>query len=127
MAGGLLALAHEHPTAAALMGVAPSNSSGPQSSGGGPQSGSKGPPPSLAVLVASEVPAGAGVSSSAALEVASMTALAAALQLSIPPRWVALLCQQVRQHTQGCLSPRHLLWCRVADTCIACKTETVMH
>ncbi len=39
---------------------------------------------------------GSGVSSSAAVEVAAMTAFAAALRLDVPPRRLALLCQMVR-------------------------------
>ena len=100
MAGGLLALAHHHPAAAAALGARPPQGAPPPAP----------PPPlSIAVLVASEVPAGAGVSSSAALEVASMTALAAALHLEVPPRRIALLCQQVgaRGRPLGCIPPCH--------------------
>lgn len=50
---------------------------------------------SLCALVASDVPPGAGMSSSAALEVASMAAFATALQLDVPPRLLAILCQMV--------------------------------
>lgn len=58
---------------------------------------------SLAVLVASDVPPGSGVSSSAALEVAAMTAFAAALRIDVPPKQLALLCQQVRSDSLICL------------------------
>jgi len=57
----------------------------------------------LAILVASDVPEAAGVSSSAAVEVASMSALLAALgkpPLS-PDEKVALLCQKVENEVVG--------------------------
>ncbi|MET0645938.1 MAG: galactokinase family protein [Pyrinomonadaceae bacterium] len=47
------------------------------------------------VLIRSEVPEGKGVSSSAALEVATMQALAAAYQIELDPRDMAFLCQRV--------------------------------
>ena len=47
------------------------------------------------LLLRSEVPEGKGVSSSAALEVATMQALAAAYGLELPPRELAFLCQKV--------------------------------
>jgi galactokinase len=59
----------------------------------------------LCALVASDVPPGAGVSSSAALEVASMTAFAAALQLDLPPRQLAILCQMVCAFPLSCHHP----------------------
>ncbi|KAI3975448.1 hypothetical protein MKX01_022320 [Papaver californicum] len=55
----------------------------------------------ISILVSSAVPEGKGVSSSAALEVASMSALAAAHGLNITPRNLALLCQKVENHIVG--------------------------
>nr|KJB66020.1 hypothetical protein B456_010G124600 [Gossypium raimondii] len=56
---------------------------------------------SISMLVSSAVPEGKGVSSSAAVEVASMSAIAAAHGLSISPRELALLCQKVENHIVG--------------------------
>ncbi len=53
------------------------------------------------ILIHSEVPEGKGVSSSAALEVAAMKAIAAAFDLSIEPREMALLCQKVENLVVG--------------------------
>lgn len=53
----------------------------------------------ISVLVHSEVPEGKGVSSSAAVEVASMTALAAAFQVHVQPEDLAVLCQMVGPQT----------------------------
>jgi L-arabinokinase len=47
------------------------------------------------ILIRSEVPEGKGVSSSAALEVATMQAVAAAYQIDLAPRELAFLCQKV--------------------------------
>ncbi|HEY9282138.1 MAG TPA: galactokinase family protein, partial [Pyrinomonadaceae bacterium] len=47
------------------------------------------------ILVGSDVPEGKGVSSSAALEVATMRALAAAYRVELSPREMAFLCQKV--------------------------------
>ncbi len=47
------------------------------------------------VLIRSEVPEGKGVSSSAALEVATMRAVCAAYRVEIEPRELAFLCQRV--------------------------------
>ncbi len=49
----------------------------------------------LSILIHSAVPEGKGVSSSAALEVATMSALAAALDIKLPGRRLAQLCQKV--------------------------------
>lgn len=49
----------------------------------------------LSILVSSAVPEGKGVSSSAAVEVASMQALAAAHGIQLEGRQLALLCQKV--------------------------------
>lgn len=49
----------------------------------------------LSLLVSSAVPEGAGVSSSAALEVAAMQAIAAAHSLPLDGQQLALLCQKV--------------------------------
>ncbi|KAL8137180.1 hypothetical protein V2J09_003181 [Rumex salicifolius] len=56
---------------------------------------------SISMLVSSAVPEGKGVSSSASVEVASMSAIAAAQGLSINPRDLALLCQKVENHVVG--------------------------
>lgn len=53
------------------------------------------------VLISSRVPEGKGVSSSAALEVATMSAVAAAYKISIDAREIALLCQQVENLVVG--------------------------
>jgi len=51
--------------------------------------------------VASEVPAGKGVASSAAIEVAAMRALASLLDVPLAPRDLALLCQKVENLVVG--------------------------
>ncbi|XP_031255016.1 L-arabinokinase-like isoform X2 [Pistacia vera] len=56
---------------------------------------------SISMLVLSAVPEGKGVSSSASVEVASMTAIAAAHGLNIGPRDIAMLCQKVENHIVG--------------------------
>ncbi|XP_077238581.1 L-arabinokinase-like [Tasmannia lanceolata] len=56
---------------------------------------------SISILVSSAVPEGKGVSSSAAVEVATMSAIAAAHGLKIAPRDLALLCQKVENHIVG--------------------------
>nr|ALS89956.1 gal_kin [uncultured bacterium] len=53
------------------------------------------------ILIDSRVPEGKGVSSSAAIEVAVMNAVAAAFDVSIAPRQMALLCQIVENHVVG--------------------------
>jgi galactokinase len=53
------------------------------------------------ILIASNVPEGKGVSSSAALEVAVMQAVAAAFKISLAPREQALLCQKVENLVVG--------------------------
>jgi L-arabinokinase len=55
----------------------------------------------LSLLIQSAVPEGKGVSSSAALEVASMQAIAAVYEIEICAREVALLCQQVENLVVG--------------------------
>ncbi len=52
----------------------------------------------LSILIHSAVPEGMGVSSSAALEVATMSALAAAIDVKLPGRRLAQLCQKVCVH-----------------------------
>ncbi len=52
----------------------------------------------LSILVSSAVPEGKGVSSSAAVEVATMQALAAAHDIRLEGRQLALLCQKVTRH-----------------------------
>jgi len=73
------------------------------------------------VFISSRVPEGKGVSSSAALEVATMSAVAAAFKLAIDSREIALLCQKVEnlvvgapcgvmdQMTSACGEPDQLL------------------
>ncbi|XP_059634505.1 L-arabinokinase-like [Cornus florida] len=56
---------------------------------------------SISILVSSAVPEGKGVSSSAAIEVATMSAIASAHGLNIAPRDLALLCQKVENHIVG--------------------------
>ena len=53
------------------------------------------------VLISSRVPEGKGVSSSAALEVATMSAVAAAFNIELAPRELALLCQKVENLVVG--------------------------
>jgi galactokinase len=53
------------------------------------------------ILIDSKVPEGKGVSSSAALEVAVMQAVAAAFAIPIEPREMALLCQKVENLVVG--------------------------
>src|SRR5499426_2535679 len=53
------------------------------------------------ILIASRVPQGKGVSSSAALEVAVMQAVAAAFDISIDARETAILCQVVENRVAG--------------------------
>ncbi len=53
------------------------------------------------LLISSRVPEGKGVSSSAALEVATMSAVAAAFDIEIEPREIALLCQKVENLIVG--------------------------
>jgi len=53
------------------------------------------------ILIYSEVPEGKGVSSSAALEVAVMAAVAAAFKIKMPPQELARLCQKVENLIVG--------------------------
>lgn len=53
------------------------------------------------LLISSGVPEGKGVSSSAALEVATMSAIAAAYDIELEPRELALLCQRVENLVVG--------------------------
>ncbi len=55
----------------------------------------------LRILISSEVPQGKGVSSSAALEVATMQALCALYNISLEGRTMALLCQRVENFVVG--------------------------
>jgi galactokinase len=57
--------------------------------------------PGVRVVIASRVPEGKGVSSSAALETAVMQAAACAWNLTIGPRDIALLCQQAENLVAG--------------------------
>ncbi|KAM3239912.1 hypothetical protein ACQJBY_053540 [Aegilops geniculata] len=56
---------------------------------------------SMSILVSSSVPEGKGVSSSASVEVATMSAIAAVYGLNIAPRDLAILCQKVENHIVG--------------------------
>ncbi|HTV23366.1 MAG TPA: hypothetical protein VMG12_31975, partial [Polyangiaceae bacterium] len=58
-------------------------------------------PQGLDILVASSVPEGKGVSSSAAIEVASFRALAALAAVDVDPVQTALLCQRVENRVVG--------------------------
>jgi len=53
------------------------------------------------LLISSRVPEGKGVSSSAALEVGTMSAVAAAFDVEVKPRELALLCQRVENLIVG--------------------------
>ncbi len=53
------------------------------------------------ILIYSDVPEGKGVSSSAALEVAVMAAVAAAFKIKMPPQELAMLCQKVENLIVG--------------------------
>jgi galactokinase len=53
------------------------------------------------LLIGSQVPEGKGVSSSAAIEVAAMQAVAAAYDIAMAPRETALLCQKVENLVAG--------------------------
>jgi L-arabinokinase len=53
------------------------------------------------ILIRSDVPEGKGVSSSAALEVAAMSAIAAAFEIALAPRELAFLCQKVENLVAG--------------------------
>ena len=53
------------------------------------------------IAIFSDVPEGKGVSSSAALEVATMTAIAAAYHIEISPVEIAFLCQKVENSVAG--------------------------
>jgi L-arabinokinase len=53
------------------------------------------------ILISSKIPIGKGVSSSAALEVATMQAVCAAFDIRIEPRELALLCQKVENTIVG--------------------------
>jgi galactokinase len=57
--------------------------------------------PGFRVLIESDVPEGKGVSSSAALEVATMMAAAAACNVQRSPAEIALACQSVENHVVG--------------------------
>jgi galactokinase len=66
-------------------------------------------PDGISILVASDVPEGKGVSSSAALEVAVMSAVAAAHNIELRGRELALLCQKV-EVGGCCCTLRPWLW-----------------
>jgi L-arabinokinase len=58
-------------------------------------------PEGARALIRSKVPEGKGVASSAALEVATMTALDGAYNLELPPQELAVLCQKVENLVVG--------------------------
>jgi L-arabinokinase len=53
------------------------------------------------IVIASHVPIGKGVSSSAALEVSVMQAVCSSYEIDVAPRDLALLCQKVENHIVG--------------------------
>jgi galactokinase len=57
--------------------------------------------PALDLLITSDVPLGAGLSSSASLEVAVASAFEAALGITLPPMTKARLCQEAEQDLAG--------------------------
>jgi galactokinase len=57
--------------------------------------------PGVRMLIKSSVPEGKGVASSAALEVAVMSAIAAACDITLAPQELALLCQKAENHVAG--------------------------
>lgn len=68
------------------------------------------------ILISSEVPEGKGVSSSAALEVATMRAALGAFNIDLSPRDLALLCQVVENRVVGAA-------CGVMDQMASCCGE----
>ena len=58
-------------------------------------------PEGARILVDSRVPEGKGLASSAALEVAAMQAITAAFGIAMPPRELAIRCQQVENLVAG--------------------------
>jgi len=58
-------------------------------------------PVGMTVIVDSDVPLGGGVSSSAAIEVATLSAMAAMLDSPMPPLELAVACQQVENRVVG--------------------------
>jgi galactokinase len=75
----------------------------------------------LRIVVASRVPEGKGVSSSAAVETATMQAVAAAAGVEVPPRDLALLCQKAENLVAG--AP-----CGVMDqmTCVLGEPQSLL-
>ncbi len=70
----------------------------------------------ITIMLDSDVPLGGGVSSSAAIEVATMTACASLLGLSVEPLRLATACQYVENHVVG--AP-----CGVMDQVASCMGE----
>ena len=70
----------------------------------------------IRILIDSAVPESMGVSSSAALEVATMSALAAAFELTVEPRDLAIYCQKVENLVAG--AP-----CGIMDQLASCCGE----
>lgn len=82
------------------------------------------PSDGISVLVSSAVPPGKGVSSSAALEVATMVALAAAYGVALEGRELALLCQKVENLVVGeCWTRSHKPDLVSPPNCIALFVE----
>jgi L-arabinokinase len=75
----------------------------------------------IRIVVASDVPEGKGVSSSAAVETATMSAVAAAFELPLEPRDLAMLCQTAENLVAG--AP-----CGVMDqmTCVFGEPRTLL-
>jgi L-arabinokinase len=59
------------------------------------------PPAGMRIVISSSVPEGKGVSSSAAVETATMQAVSQALGLPVPPHDLALLCQKAENLVAG--------------------------
>ena len=74
------------------------------------------PVPGADLLIASDVPAGAGLSSSAALEVSLATALLGLAGHCLPPDVVARLCQRAENEVVGAQ-------CGIMDQYVACHAE----
>jgi L-arabinokinase len=83
-------------------------------------------PYGLHILVHSSIPAGKGVSSSAALEVASMLAIAALFQQPLQGRELALLCQRTENLVVGApcgIMDQMTVACGLADQLLALRCQ----
>jgi galactokinase len=82
--------------------------------------------PGMRIYLASDVPAGKGVSSSAAIEVATMRAAAAALGITIDGRTLAIMCQKVENLIVGApcgIMDQMTSACGEADTLLALRCQ----